>query len=41
MAAVSRTNLCQDWNNRMTHKANKMPPPVTVQRRGPPVRVKL
>jgi hypothetical protein len=42
VAAVARTVICQQRDNRMTHKPNNISTPVTGQRgRLPPVRVKL
>ena len=41
MAAVSRTDLCQERCNGMTHRPNKSPAAVAGQRRLPPVRVKV
>jgi hypothetical protein len=42
VAAISRTDLCQERDNRMTHKSSNMPSPAAGQPgRLPPVRVKL
>jgi hypothetical protein len=41
VAAVSRTDLCQERDNRMTHTPNNEPAPAAGQRRLPPVRVKI
>ena len=41
VAADSRTDLCQERDNRMTHTPNNEPAPAAGQRRLPPVRVKI
>jgi hypothetical protein len=41
VAAISRSIVCQQRDNGMTHTPNKSPAPVAGQRRLPPVRIKL
>jgi hypothetical protein len=41
VAAISRPIVCRQRDNGMTHRPNKLPAPVSDQRRLPPVRVKV